>query len=62
MPSRRAAIYNGLGETEQALQWLERGCQQRSTQMPWVIDDARFRNLYSEARFKSVLKRMGLVR
>lgn len=61
-PVEVAGIYNGLGDREQALRWLERGCQQRSTMMPFVIDDPRFRNLYSDPRFKSVLRRMGLGR
>jgi serine/threonine-protein kinase len=61
-PVEVAGIYNGLGDREQALRWLERGCQQRSTMMPFIIDDPRFRNLYSEPRFQSVLGRMGLGR
>ncbi len=61
-PVEVAGIYNGLGDREQALRWLERGCEQRSTMMPFIIDDARFRNLYSDQRFQSVLGRMGLSR
>jgi len=61
-PVEVAGIYNGLGDREQALRWLERGCEQRSTMMPFIVDDARFRNLYSEPRFTAVLKRMGLGR
>jgi TolB-like protein/Tfp pilus assembly protein PilF len=61
-PVEVAGIYNGLGDREQALRWLERGCQQRSTMMLFIIDDPRFRNLYSDPRFQSVLGRMGLGR
>ncbi len=61
-PVEVAGIYNGLGDREQALSWLERACEQRSTQLAFVVDDPRFRNLYSEPRFKAVLARMGLAR
>jgi serine/threonine-protein kinase len=59
-PVEVAGIYNGLGDREQALRWLERGCQQRSTMMPFVVDDPRFRDLHSEPRFAAVLRRMNL--
>ncbi len=61
-PVEVAGIYNALGDREQALRWLERGCRQRSIPMLFIIDDPRFRNLYSEPRFQSVLGRMGLSR
>lgn len=61
-PVEVAGIYNGLGDTEQALGWLERGFQQRSTMMLFIIDDPRFRNLNSHPKFRSVLSRMGLGR
>ena len=61
-PVEVAGIHNGMGDKEQALSWLERACQQRSTQLAFVVDDPRFRNLYSEPRFKAVLARMGLAR
>ncbi len=61
-PVEVAGIHNGLGDKEQAFQWLERACQQRSTMSAFVVDDPRFRNLHSDPRFRSVLGRMGLAR
>ena len=61
-PVEVAGIHNGLGDKDQALSWLERACQQRSTMAAFVVDDPRFRNLYSEPRFRAVLGRMGLAR
>jgi adenylate cyclase len=61
-PVEVAGIYNGLGNREQALCWLEQGCRHRSIQMLFIIDDPRFRNLYSDQRFQAVLQQMGLSR
>jgi TolB-like protein/Tfp pilus assembly protein PilF len=61
-PVEVAGIHNGLGDKELALTWLERACRQRSTQLAFVTDDPRFRNLFSEPRFKAVLACMGLSR
>jgi serine/threonine-protein kinase len=60
-PVEVAGIHNGLGDKEQALHWLERACQQRSTMSAFAVVDPRFRNLHPDPRFQSVLRRMGLV-
>jgi serine/threonine-protein kinase len=61
-PIEVAGILNGLGDEGKALSWLERACEQRSTMAAYVVDDPRFRNLYSEPRFTAVLARMKLTR
>ena len=60
-PYRMAIIYNGLGETDQAFDWLERACQARSV---WLIHlhlkvDPRINNLRDDPRFKDLLRRLG---
>ncbi len=56
-----AAIYNGLGETTQAIEWLERGYQQRCFDSLFIRDDPRFVNLRSNLRFRRLLEKVGIV-
>ncbi len=62
-PYSRAAIYAGLGEKDQALQWLERGYEEKSV---WTIHIAGWRfdpilnSLRSDPRFSALLKKIGL--
>ena len=46
-----AAICNGLGDTGAALEWLARARRDRSFDSMFVIDDPRFVNLHTDARF-----------
>jgi len=55
-----AGIYHGLGETTQALEWLEKAYQDMGRGAGYIIDDPRFRNLHSNPRFLSIIKRMDL--
>ncbi len=57
-----ATIYAGLGDKDQAFVWLEKAYAARSI---WVIHlqlrvDPRLANLHSDARFQSLLRRIGL--
>ena len=55
-----ATIHAGLGETEHALDWLERGFSHRSYLMPFVDALPFFDGLDSQPRFKALLKRLNL--
>jgi eukaryotic-like serine/threonine-protein kinase len=54
-------VYLGLGDTESALAWLEKGCDAKGGLLPVLIaGDPRLDPLRSEPRFQNVLKRMNL--
>jgi serine/threonine-protein kinase len=55
----RAAIYVGLGESEQALAWLERAYQEHSQFMIYLNTDPRFDSLRNKARFQDFLRRLS---
>jgi serine/threonine protein kinase/Flp pilus assembly protein TadD len=54
-----AMIYAGLGEREQALDWLERFVEEIGVPLYLGIDPA-FDSLHSEPRFESLLEKVGL--
>lgn len=55
-----ALIYTALGEKSQAVEWLGRSYQDRSTHMIYAKVDPLFDPLRSESGFRSVLQQMGL--
>ena len=59
-PYHLALIYQGLGEKDETLAWLERGLQQRDPKMTFLKVDPKWNNLRNEARFQDLLKRMKL--
>ncbi len=54
-----AMIYNGLGETDEALNYLEKSSKQREAQMASIKIDTRWDNLRSEPRFSGLMKDMN---
>lgn len=56
---QRAVIYVGLGDTDHALQWLERGIEDKSEDMVGLKVDPAFDSLRSDPRFFVLLRRMG---
>ena len=58
-PYHIALIYNGLGEKEKALNWLERGFEQRDTRMTFLKIDPRWNGLRNEPRFIELIRRMN---
>ncbi len=50
----------GLGETAVALDWLEKALEERTLPLKWIGVDPLFDPLRGEARFRAILKRMGL--
>jgi adenylate cyclase len=55
-----ALIYNGLGETEKAISWLEHGFVQRDSKMVFLKVEPKWDNLRSDPRFINLLRRMHL--
>jgi tetratricopeptide (TPR) repeat protein len=55
-----ALIYTGMGEKDQAFEWLDKAYEERS---PWLIHlrvDPRFETLHSDPRFADLVRRVGL--
>jgi len=55
-----AVLCAGLGERDQAFQWLEKGYQNRSSHVNWIKVDPMLDNLRSDPRFVELVKRVGL--
>jgi TolB-like protein/Tfp pilus assembly protein PilF len=59
-PFFMATVYLGLGDNDRTLAWLEKSYEARSTLMPTIIGDAKWNDLRSDARFQTLLTRMGI--
>lgn len=55
-----AYVYEGLGRTADALDWLERAMDERDGWLVYLNTFPRFESLRSEARFKDILRRLQL--
>ena len=55
-----AGIYNVLGETDRAVEWLERAFTERARQLMYITWDFVFDDLRDDPRFRSLLRRMNL--
>jgi hypothetical protein len=53
-------IYNGLGDREAALLWLEKGYEQRDPRMVFLKVEPKWNNLRDDPRFQSLLQRVHL--
>jgi TolB-like protein/DNA-binding winged helix-turn-helix (wHTH) protein/Tfp pilus assembly protein PilF len=49
----------GMGEKEQALNWIEKGLSERSAAMAWLKVDPVYDPLRSEPRFRALLRQIG---
>ena len=59
-PHSVAAIYEGLGESDQAFAWLEASYESRIELLAWIKVDPRFHRLRVDPRFGQFLERIGL--
>jgi DNA-binding winged helix-turn-helix (wHTH) protein/TolB-like protein/Flp pilus assembly protein TadD len=59
-PYNFAIVYNALGESDKALDWLEKGFEQKDVRMVFLKVEPKWSNLRSEPRFLDLLKRMRL--
>lgn len=55
-----ATVYSGLGETDAALEWLEKAYQARESWITYLIADARIDPLREDPRYADLLRRVGL--
>jgi serine/threonine-protein kinase len=55
-----AMIYAGLGEKDQAFDWLEKAYEEHSVWMPWLKVDPKFDSLRSDPRFVDLMRRIGI--
>ncbi len=58
-PFHIALVYAQLGETDKALEWLERGYQQRDPKMTFLKGEPRLKNLRDDPRFRDLMRRVG---
>lgn len=58
-PYGRVLIYLGLGD-DKVFDWLERSCNERVGWLMYLATDPRFDPLRKDARFSSLLERLGL--
>jgi serine/threonine-protein kinase len=56
-----AVIHTGLGETDKAIEWLNRAFDEHSGFLVYVYLDPRLKRLHPDARFQNLLRRMGFV-
>ena len=59
-PVNVALVLNALGEKEEALASLERGCAERDVRATLLKVDPRWDSLRDNPRFIAILKRIGL--
>jgi len=59
-PYHFALIYNGLGEREKALDYLEKGFAEKDVRIVFLKVEPKWNNLRSEPRFIDLMKRMKL--
>ncbi|MEJ7700251.1 MAG: hypothetical protein WKF71_11480 [Pyrinomonadaceae bacterium] len=51
-----AMIYNGLGEREEALNYLEKSFREREVQISFIKIDTRWDEFRAEPRFVEIIK------
>jgi tetratricopeptide (TPR) repeat protein len=59
-PTSIATIYCGLGDNDQALDWLERGYAAHDVRMTFLKVDRRWDSLRSDPRFTALMRKMQL--
>jgi TolB-like protein/Tfp pilus assembly protein PilF len=59
-PYHIAMVCNGIGETAEALMWLERGFEHRDPKMVFLNVEPKWKNVRDHPRFVSLLKQMNL--
>ncbi len=57
-PYEMSMVYAALGRKSEALDWLERSCDDRYPQSAWIKVEPAFDSLRDEPRFKELVRRM----
>ena len=55
-----AIVYAGLGDKDRAFEWLDKGYDERPSDLPDIKADPRMNPLRSDSRYHELLLRMGL--
>jgi serine/threonine-protein kinase len=58
-PCHIAMVYNGLGDRDQTLAWLERAFEQRDPKITFLKVDQKWNNLRADPDFQHLLQRVG---
>ena len=59
-PFEIAVVYIGLGDKEQAFEWLEKAYEDHSHYLIWLKVDPRFDSIHGDSRYRDLRRRMGL--
>jgi TolB-like protein/tetratricopeptide (TPR) repeat protein len=59
-PAHRANMYAALGESSQALAWLERALAEHDDELVWIAVEPWYEPLRDGARFQRLVSRLGL--
>ena len=54
-----ALVYVGLGDKDQALNWLQKAYEERSALMTWLKVEPKLDSLRSDSRFQELQRRVG---
>lgn len=55
-----ALVYTGLGEIDQAFEWLEKAYEDRMGWLIWLNVEPKWDSIRADPRFKDLLRRIGL--
>jgi hypothetical protein len=55
-----ALIYIGLGQDDQAFEWLDRAFREHSDQLIYLKVDPRLDSIRSDSRFTDLVRRVGV--
>jgi len=55
-----ASIYAGLGDTDNAVAWLDRALQERASTLGFLAQNPTFDRLHDDPRFAAIVDRVGL--
>jgi TolB-like protein/Tfp pilus assembly protein PilF len=61
-PFERAMVYSGLGEKEQAFEWLEKSYRERTPRLTRLRAEPWFASSASDPRFDELVRRVGISR
>lgn len=53
-----STTYAVLGDTEEALDWLAKGIEERADCVPWARTDPKFDHLRDEPRFQELIQQI----
>jgi TolB-like protein/Tfp pilus assembly protein PilF len=58
-PYHIAFLYNALGDRDHALEWLERGLEERDPKMMFLKVESKWNNMRDDSRFIDLMRRVG---